>query len=100
MKNCIFTLIIIQSCNMICFSKTTKAESTKASSSTKVLNEHLKGFEADYLSKKEFRLQVKQKKIWGIVEFIVDLVASLFNDSYGKYDEDSYTSECLISYSI
>ncbi len=100
MKKCVLTLIIILSCNMICFSKTTKAESTKASSSKKVLNEHLNGFEADYLSKKEFRQQVKQKKFWGIVEIIVDFVASLFNDSYGKYDEDTFTSECLISYSI
>ena len=77
----------------ICFTKPTKIDNTKASSAIIILNKQLKGFEADYLTKKNFRLQVKQKKIWGIVEFIIDLVASLFNDSYGKYDEDTYTSE-------
>jgi hypothetical protein len=93
MKKYIFTLIILLSCNIFCFTKPTKIESTKASSAINILNKQLKGFEADYLTKKEFRQQVKQKKFWGIVEFIIDLVASLFNDSYGKYDEDTYTNE-------
>ncbi len=65
MKKYIFTIIILISFNMISFSETTKTVSNKTSS-LNVLNKQLKGFEADYLSKKEFRQQVKQKKIWGI----------------------------------
>ena len=93
MKNYTLTLIIILLCSIISFSKITKVESSKETLSINLLNEHLKGFEADYLSKKEFRLQVKQKKFWGIVEFIIDLVASLFNDSYGEYNDDTMNTE-------
>lgn len=53
------------------------------------LNTELKGFEIDYLTNKDFKAKVESQKIWGILEIIIDWVASLFNSSYGKYDEDS-----------
>ncbi len=100
MKKYIFTLIILISFNMVSFSETTKNERNKTTTIEQLYSKQLNGYEADYLTKKEFRLQVKQKKIWGIIEIIVDFVASLFSDSYGKYDEDTYTSEGHIAYSI
>jgi hypothetical protein len=53
------------------------------------LKKELKGFEVDYLTNKDFKNKVESKKFWGILEIIIDWVASLFNSSYGKYDEDT-----------
>jgi hypothetical protein len=93
MKNFIFTLVLLITYSSFCSAKTIKTERSKTTDVNHLFSKQLKGYEADYLTKREFRLQVKQKKIWGIIEIIVDFVASLFNDSYGKYDEDTYTSE-------
>ncbi len=100
MKNFIFSLLLLITYSTFCSAKTIKTERSKTTDVEQIFSKQLKGYEADYLTKKEFRLQVKQKKIWGIIEIIVNWVASWFSDSYGKYDEDTYTSEGHIAYSI
>ena len=57
------------------------------------LNTELKGFEVDYITNKEFKTKVENKKIWGILEIIIDWVASWFNSSYGKYTKDTHNEE-------
>lgn len=57
------------------------------------LNTELKGFEVDYLSNKDFKTKVESKKFWGLIELVVDFVASWFNSSYGKYSDDTQNQE-------
>ena len=71
-----------------------KSETKKVEEITMFSNE-LRGFEADYLSKAEFRKQVKEnKQIFGwIIDTVVNWVASWFSDSYGEYNDDTQNTE-------
>lgn len=73
----------------------TIAKGNKVKKQTKEfkLNTELKGFEADYLSNKDFKTKVESKKFWGLVEMLIDWVASWFNSSYGKYSDDTQNQE-------
>ncbi len=73
---------------------TIKSEVKKVEEIT-VLNKELKGFEADYLTKVEFRKQVKEhKQIFGwIIDTVVNFVMSLFSDSWGEYNDDTMNNE-------
>ena len=62
------------------------------------LNKELKGFEVDYLTNKDFKNKVVSKKFWGVLEIIIDWVASLFNSSYGKYTDDTKNQDGHIFY--
>jgi hypothetical protein len=75
--------------------KKQKLQNSKSSHRHKsfTLNKELKGFEVDYLTNKEFKTKVESKKFWGIIEIIVDWIASWFNDSYGKYTDDTQNEE-------
>jgi hypothetical protein len=68
---------------------------TIAVENTQILNKELQGFEADYLSKAEFRKQVKEhKQIFGwIIDTVVNFVMSLFSDSWGEYNDDTMNNE-------
>ena len=82
---------ILMICQINTFAKTQKISKQKT---TTTLKQSLKGFEADYLTNKAFKEKVKNKKIWGIVEFVVDLVAGwIHGGSFGKYDEDTKNGE-------
>jgi len=72
----------------------TKPETKKVEEIT-ILSKELHGLEADYLSKAEFRKQVKEhKKIFGwIIDTVVNWVASWFSDSYGEYNDDTMNNE-------
>ncbi len=73
---------------------TTKSETKKVEEIT-ILSKDLNGLEAVYLTKAEFRKQVKEhKQIFGwIIDTIVNWVASLFSDSYGEYNDDTMNTE-------
>ena len=66
-----------------------KSNKNEKNVKTFTLSKELQGFETDYLSNKEFRIKAENKKLWGILEIIIDWVASLFNSSYGKYTDDT-----------
>jgi hypothetical protein len=68
---------------------------TKKTEEITMFSKELRGFEADYLSKAEFRKQVKEhKQIFGwIIDTIVNWVASWFSDSYGEYNDDTMNTE-------
>ncbi|MCX6185843.1 MAG: hypothetical protein NTU43_02450 [Bacteroidetes bacterium] len=66
MKNYIFTFLLLIVSSSICLAKTAKTEHAKNSITKQIFSKQLKGYEADYLTKNEFRLNIKQKKIWGI----------------------------------
>jgi len=74
---------------------TSQAKGNKVKKQTKEfkLNTELKGFEVDYLSNKDFKTKVESKKFWGLIELVVDFVASWFNSSYGKYTKDTQHDE-------
>ena len=73
---------------------TTKSETKKVEEIT-IFKRELRGFEADYLIKAEFRKQVKEhKQIFGwIIDTVVNFVMSLFSDSWGEYNDDTMNNE-------
>ena len=75
----------------LCVQSSINAKNKKKESqgNTFTISKELKGFEVDYLTNKDFKTKVENKKFWGILEIIIDWVASLFNSSYGKYTDDT-----------
>ncbi len=75
--------------------KKEKLQYSKSSNRQKTfnLNKELNGFEVDYLTNKKFKTKVESKKIWGLLEFIVDLIAYLFGGEHGKYSADTKNQE-------
>ncbi len=57
------------------------------------LSKEIQGFEVDFLTNKEFKTTVENKKFWGLIEFIVDLIAYLFGGEHGKYTADTKNTE-------
>lgn len=55
------------------------------------IQKELQGFEIDYLTNNKFKTKVEKKQFWGLVEIIVNFVASWFRTSYGEYTEDTKT---------
>jgi hypothetical protein len=90
LKKIITILLIALSLQSAVIAKGNKKEKQEK---TFTLSNELKGFEADYLSNKDFKTKVESKKFWGLIELVVDFVASLFNSSYGKYTKDTQNDE-------
>ncbi len=90
MKKIVLFLLMAMLCQNLIIAKSNKEK--KITKEFK-LNTELNGFEIDYLTNKEFKTKVESKKFWGIIEIIVDWVASWFNSSYGKYTDDTQNEE-------
>jgi hypothetical protein len=86
MKNSIIAIIIA----LLIYSpiSATINKSKKEAKKFKIQKE-LQGFEMDYLTNNIFKTKAEKKQFWGIVEIIVNFVASWFSTSYGKYDQDT-----------
>lgn len=86
MRNLIYITILALFIYSPTLAKGNKKE--KVTKSFKFNKEH-NGFEVDYLTNNEFKTKVEKKQFWGIIEIIVNFVASWFSTSYGKYNEDT-----------